>query len=230
MALTRLGANQSINLATNTTGTLGVANGGIGITSGTTNQFLKFTGSTTLASAADNGSLVFVNQASTSSAVSDLTLDNVFTSTYDNYLIVGEFTSADNSVEARILFRSGGSSGSDLTASEYNYHFIRANSDGDSLAALRATGAASCNFTGNVNNDAARVSARISWTVYDPVSSTKRTTVSGTGKFTQTDGNSAATVGYCDYKGTDSITGIKFYFNSGNVAAGHFRVYGIVDS
>jgi hypothetical protein len=50
MALTRLGLNQSINLASNTTGTLGVANGGTGLTSGTTDQFLKFTGSTTVAS------------------------------------------------------------------------------------------------------------------------------------------------------------------------------------
>ena len=52
MALTRLGPNQSINLASNTTGTLGVANGGTGLTSGTSGQFLKFTGSTTVASAA----------------------------------------------------------------------------------------------------------------------------------------------------------------------------------
>ena len=52
MALTRLGLNQSVNLSTNTTGTLGVANGGTGLTSGTTDQFLKFTGSTTVASAA----------------------------------------------------------------------------------------------------------------------------------------------------------------------------------
>jgi hypothetical protein len=52
MALTRLGLNQAINLATNTTGTLGVANGGTGLTSGTTDQFLKFTGATTVASAA----------------------------------------------------------------------------------------------------------------------------------------------------------------------------------
>jgi len=55
MALTRLGLNQSINLASNTTGTLGVANGGTGLTSGTTDQFLKFTGSTTLASATGGG-------------------------------------------------------------------------------------------------------------------------------------------------------------------------------
>jgi len=50
MALTRLGLNQAINLATNTTGTLAVANGGTGLASGTSGQFLKFTGTTTLAS------------------------------------------------------------------------------------------------------------------------------------------------------------------------------------
>ena len=33
MALTRLGLNQAINLATNTTGTLAVGNGGTGATS-----------------------------------------------------------------------------------------------------------------------------------------------------------------------------------------------------
>ena len=44
MALTRLGPNQAINLASNVTGTLGVAGG----TGGTSGQFLKFTGSTKL--------------------------------------------------------------------------------------------------------------------------------------------------------------------------------------
>jgi len=61
MALTRLGLNQSINLASNVTGTLATGNlptvpvtkGGTGLTSGTTDQILKFTGSTTIASAAE---------------------------------------------------------------------------------------------------------------------------------------------------------------------------------
>jgi hypothetical protein len=68
MALTRLGLNQSINLATNTTGTLGVANGGTGLTSGTTDQFLKFTGTTTIASAADNAGKVLQVKSAYSSA------------------------------------------------------------------------------------------------------------------------------------------------------------------
>jgi len=65
MALTRLGLNQSINLASNTTGTLAVGNGGTGLASGTSGQFLKFTGSTTVASSAigDTGKVLQVKTA-----------------------------------------------------------------------------------------------------------------------------------------------------------------------
>ena len=178
-----------------------------------------------------SGGLVFINEVSSTSEVTNLVLDNVFTSSYTNYMIIGEYTLINgNSPSARFKFRTGGSSGSDLSASEYNYHFIRANSDGDSLSAIRATGGNYGVFTGGTNNDQGRVGVRITWTVYDPVSSSKRTTVSGHGRFTQTDGNSAFISGSCDYKGTDSITGIKFYASNDNVSSGHFRCYGIVDS
>ena len=46
-------ALSKIDMSKMTTGTLGVANGGTGLTSGTTDQILKFTGTTTLASAAE---------------------------------------------------------------------------------------------------------------------------------------------------------------------------------
>ena len=98
MALTRLGLNQAINLATNTTGTLGVANGGTGLTSGTANQFLKFTGSTTLASAADNGKIGQIVSANKTSgqtisvdsytAVTNLTVDITPTATSSTILIL----------------------------------------------------------------------------------------------------------------------------------------------
>jgi hypothetical protein len=47
-------ALSKIDMSKMVTGTLPVASGGTGLTSGTTDQFLKFTGTTTLASAADN--------------------------------------------------------------------------------------------------------------------------------------------------------------------------------
>jgi hypothetical protein len=80
MAITRLGLNQSINLATNTTGTLGVANGGTGLTSGTTDQFLKFTGTTTIASAADNAGKILQIKNATSTSVT-----NTASSSYVHY-------------------------------------------------------------------------------------------------------------------------------------------------
>jgi hypothetical protein len=58
-----------INLTSGVTGTMPVANGGTGLTSGTADQFLKFTGTTTLASAADNAGKLgqIVTQAQTAS-------------------------------------------------------------------------------------------------------------------------------------------------------------------
>ena len=221
---------QSVDLSSKVTGKLPVPNGGIGIASGTTNQFLKFTGTETLASAADNaGSLVFINEVTASSDVGSVILDNVFTATYENYLLIGEMTPADNNVEARFLFRTGGSSGSDLTGSEYAYSFVLGKADVGTYNSTQATGAASCGFAPDVNNDSTRVGIRLAWTVFDPFS-TNRTTLSGTGKYTQSDANFASILGGCDYKGSTSITGIKFYFNSGNLSPAHFRVYGIVNS
>ena len=52
----------TIPLTTGVTGTLPVANGGTGISSGTSGQFLKFTGSTTVASAAVDAGISMANQ------------------------------------------------------------------------------------------------------------------------------------------------------------------------
>ena len=92
MALTRLGLNQAINLSTNTTGTLGVANGGTGLASGTSGQFLKFTGSTTLASAADNGKTLQVVSATAQN--SSNTTSNSFVDTVTTLDITQSATSS----------------------------------------------------------------------------------------------------------------------------------------
>ena len=131
----------------------------------------------------------------------------------------------------RFVFRTGGSSGSDLTGAEYNYHFLRMNADSNSVNNHRSQSQNYCEFSDQTSNDSARVGVRISWTVFDPFPSGKRTTVSGTGKITVQDGNSAFITGSCDYKGTGTaVTGIRFYAHTDNVKNGQFRVYGIVDS
>ena len=69
MAITRLGPNQSVNLASNVTGTLPAANGGTGATS------------------FNAASLVKISTTTVSSAVSSVAFDGLFSSTYDKYLI-----------------------------------------------------------------------------------------------------------------------------------------------
>ena len=176
------------------------------------------------------GGLIYVGGGSTTSDVSNITIDNVFTSTYKNYLVVGEYTGDGGGAAARFQFRSGGSSGSTLSASEYNYHFIRMNADSDSLNNHKATGNSYCGWTPAIDTDVQRVGVRFSWTVFDPYTSGRRTSLSGTGKGTATDAHSFFSSGSCDYKGTDSITGMIFYLDSGNVAKADINVYGIVDS
>jgi hypothetical protein len=114
--------------ASGTSGTIGDSGDTFTVPSGVTLDIasgatLDATGATVTGITDTNG-LVFINEVTASSDVGSVILDNVFTSTYQNYLLIGEMTPADNNVEARFLFRTGGSSGSDLTGSEYTYSFV----------------------------------------------------------------------------------------------------------
>jgi len=72
----------TIDVTKGITGTIPVANGGTGLTSGTSGQFLKFTGSTTLASAASGKVLQVLNttrnQLSSTSSTSFVDINSGF--------------------------------------------------------------------------------------------------------------------------------------------------------
>ena len=112
----------TIDVTKGITGTTPVTQGGTGLTSGTTDQFLKFTGTTTIASAADNeGGLVKLGEASTTSAVSSLTIDNCFTTTYDMYKVIGFLTPSSSGAHCYVQWRTGGASGSTYSTSDYSW-------------------------------------------------------------------------------------------------------------
>tara|TARA_R100001443_G_scaffold66610_1_gene75640 strand:+ start:452 stop:1015 length:564 start_codon:yes stop_codon:yes gene_type:complete len=69
----------TIDVTKGITGTIPVANGGTGLTSGTSGQFLKFTGSTTIASAADNGKIAQVLTVEKAPAANSTTGDTFVT-------------------------------------------------------------------------------------------------------------------------------------------------------
>jgi|TARA_R100001530_G_scaffold43051_1_gene32761 hypothetical protein len=82
------------------TGTLPVANGGTALTSGF-----------------NNGGLVLVHSSSSSSSATSVTFDNVFTTTYDNYIISATFERGDTSGTYMRLLKS-----SDGTETNSNYY------------------------------------------------------------------------------------------------------------
>ena len=177
------------------------------------------------------GGLVLLNNTTNASSVGDVAIDNVFTSTYKNYKIIGEYTAVDSSgnTNARFRFRTGGSSGSLLTSTQYNYHFLITPSDSTTVVNNYHTADGHCEFTTQMDEDSQNVGVRFDFTIFDPVAS-KRTTMSGQGRSTAQDGNSLPFTGACDYKGSDSVTGIYFYSKTGNIKDIAIKIYGIVDS
>ena len=91
--------------------------------------------------------LVCVKAETTVSAVTSATADNVFTSSYTNYFIIGKYSTSTTS-SLRIKFRIGGVS----TSTNYNRQFL--NGDGTTAQAARDTGQTNLNIGSYTQNAA----------------------------------------------------------------------------
>jgi len=96
---------------------------------------------------ATTSGLVCVKAETTVSAVTSATADNVFTSSYTNYFIIGKYSTSTTS-SLRIKFRIGGVS----TSTNYNRQFL--NGDGTTAQAGRDTGQTSLNIGSYTQNAA----------------------------------------------------------------------------
>ena len=231
MAITRIGPNQSINLASNITGTLPVGNGGIGIASGTTDQFLKFTGTTTLASAADNaGSWVQIGSTVTASDSATVEFENL-ASTYQMYCIIGsQIRPATNDIDFEMNF---GTDGSTYAANKTSVYYYMQNNEGDNDSGdgIQASGS-----IGNSTSEQ-QIMRNVSNNGTYGKAGQLRVYISGLGQGS----NYASYEVFCNYWApTNYVNGIRvsgviqaaadcirFKCNSGNIATGKFTLYGI---
>ena len=206
MALTRLGPNQSVNLASNVTGTLPAANGGTGATSFTAGALNKISSATASASA----SLSF----------------NLTTATYDNFLLVGHrIRPATDAAEAYMYF-SEDSGSSYLSTTMYSGRDYVKMTGGSSTGAEQNDISGAVQLATDLGNDGDG-SCQI-W-LYGMANA-----YSGANKFcnaTWTAKHEAV-----DYTwntgficiGNNAINNVKIQMSSGNITSGVFTLYGLV--
>ena len=121
-------------LPTSNLDTVGVAQGGTGITSGTTDQFLKFTGTTTLASAADNAGswelLYSDNVSGMGSGTNAYSNAALFSADYNYYRVyILNWEPQNDGIDMNLQFTLGGS----LRTSNYRFNLRRNESNSDNV-------------------------------------------------------------------------------------------------
>jgi len=173
-----------------------------------------------------SGALVrLYSLADNTSSVTNITIDNVFSSDYDDYLVLGDLTSADNAQNLRYKFRDGSG---DKSGTEYDHRMLFATT-GDSTGTQNSISATSQTYgrlTDSSNNDTARVAARIALHIFNPYSASRRASITMTNRHLSSGADVGYTFGVNDYKAQDQLTGIKFYWASGNVTQSRLNIYG----
>ena len=208
-------------LTTGVTGTLPAANGGTGITAaGTSGNVLTSTGSAWASTAPAGGGSWVLLGTYTPSGASTVDITN-FSSTYDDYAIVGTLTAG--SAAPRIRIRIGSTWG---TTAEYsdtflNYNSFTSNGSGDGI-----------NMGGDIGSGADNTSIKMSFITY--AMNVNESTYHGV--YGQTNNavsyymNGLLYSGY--YYGSAGaasgiLTGLRYYPSSGTYT-GTVRIYGIV--
>jgi len=167
--------------------------------------------------AAPAAGLTFLSSSSPSAAAT-LTMDSVFSTTYQNYLLVGTFTgSAD--ADVTIKFRTGGV---DNVNSSYSYVSLFNNTTTVSPGGL-TTGDTKGKFT----NSGSSGTSVFSSTIFNPFASLH------TGYITQQTRFIGGSLGQCSFFGGfnvgTSFDGFKLSTNTGTFT-GTVRLYGIANS
>ena len=168
------------------------------------------------------GNLELITTASVSSA-SAITVDNVFTSKYDTYVIQMNVWDTQDVVSSLLRFID--SSGNEESGSSYQWanHVLRA---GGSLLEERSTSSTRVqNFSYNTTSDVGMGNTII---VYNPFSSTSFTYLTyETTHWQHSNAYGEGRKSIAVLKLQESMRGFKMFPDSGNVDTGKLVVYGV---
>ncbi len=164
------------------------------------------------------------------SSNTSITLDNCFTSSYENYLMVlSDINCTVDDQTLQLRFRTGGSSGSTDTASQYRYACRYFDDDG-SVSSNTGVDQSSIRIADGSEESAAWKGYNGTFTVYQPQLNTS-TRMAGSGSFTRnthSDEDIVSSHNAMHYDSDAQHTGIFLYYSSGDIRAGaSVTVFGI---
>ena len=181
-----------------------------------------------------SGGLVYTGGSSSTSEVGDLTADNVFNSTYQNYLIVYGATviSGSNNTKLQAQVRHGGTT---VTASDYASVSVfvdtTTTAGGNNVSSTNGNSVDRITLGADAMSNSANLKTCVG-TLYCfdmNASDEHKMFVNDTTNLSWAADFQRGTSGHA-YKADQAIDGFKFFANSGNLRCGYFRVYGIVNS
>ena len=214
--------------ATILTGTVGVANGGTGLSSGTSGQFLKFTGSTTVGSAAVSSDLVLIQSQSTTSA-SSLSFTTSFDGTYDTHMfIINNLDPSNDGTQFKLRVLTG-SGGSTEQTGGYVYSTTGLGANGTTYT-TQSTSTSAFTLMQDVDNYATYKSGMTLWLGKPDETSLKRLWWVGGGERDGAGANVCWQGSGCCADSSDAITGLKFYPAAGTFSSITINHYGFKGS
>jgi len=195
------------------------------------NKMLQTDGSGNLSFVdAPSGGLAYVGGGSTTSNVASVNLDNVFSATYDNYLLVFDMTSNENG-DAILHFRSAGGSPATQTGSAYRYAFMGLDTGGGSESAY---GNNNSNFQighGMYDHEELDYPALSGYIYFNsPFSSSHVKSFNGNFHNRASNGETRGFAGGGCFANQTSCGGVRLSFSTGSVNNCTARMYGLVNS
>ena len=208
------------------------ANGSIGVGSspsyGLATQVLTSSGTGAAPSwtTPSAGALTLLSTVTASNSAT-VDVETTFSSTYDVYLLIASgVTSQTDGRPLLALMKIGGS----YVTSGYKYHATETTSASASYAAGADSAATSLSVLGGTVGNAADESGNFKMIIYSPASTALSKQATWEGSSMNSTGVGIKVNGAGLNTGTSALTGIRFKFDTGNVVAGKFRLYGIANS
>jgi hypothetical protein len=201
-------------------------------TDGTNGQVLQTNGSGTLSFATPAGGAWTYLSTVTASNSATVDVETTFSSTYDVYaIVISGFVAQTDNVSIRFEMKINGSyQTTNYRAFSENYLSNTGGSGGFNSTA--AQNGSAVTILPNVGNDAGEHVDAIMY-VSNPASTSLWKTIYGqalciTSAATTSMGSGSFWAQ--NYASAEALTGVKFYFSSGNIVSGSARLYGIKNS